>query len=195
MLPFVNISKDPEQEYFSDGITEDIITELSRFRSLFVIARPTAFSYKGRAISASEVARDLGVTYVVDGSVQRSGDRIRLNVRLVDASSESQTWAECYDREVEDVFLLQDELAATIAATVGGRVEVTRARQRIDRARFDCYDCVLRAQALYYDFRKSQALAVNPEMRNFDEKRGLPIYVSADTLRQASETLFPCLHR
>ena len=173
VLPFVNISKDPEQEYFSDGITEDIITELSRFRSLFVIARPTAFSYKGHAIGASDVARDLGVTYVVDGSVQRSGDRIRLNVRLVDASSESQTWAERYDREVEDVFLLQDELAATIAATVGGRVEVTRARQRIDRARFDCYDCVLRAQALYYDFRKEAnaeartilegALEIDPE--------------------------------
>ena len=154
VLPFVNISNDPDQQYFADGITEDIITELSRFRSLFVIARPTAFYYKGRAVKASEVARELGVAYVVDGSVRRGGDRIRLNVRLVDAGTDTQLWADRYDREVEDVFVVQDQLAATIAATVGGRVEVTRGRRRVDRAAFESYDCLLRAQALYYDFRK-----------------------------------------
>jgi TolB-like protein len=158
VLPFVNISNDPQQEYFSDGITEDIITELSRFRSLFVIARPSAFSYKGRSIKACDIAHELGVAYVVDGSLRRDGDRIRLSVRLVDGESDSQIWAERYDREIEDVFLVQEELAATIAATVGGRVEATRGRRRIGRAEFESYDCLLHAQALYYDFRKDANL-------------------------------------
>ena len=153
VLPFINIGNDPEQEYFSDGITEDIITELSRFRSLFVIARPSAFSYKGRVATARAIASELGVAYVVDGSVQRASHRIRINVRLVEAATDSQMWAERYDREIEDVFIVQEDLAATIAATIGGRVEVTRGRKRINKDRFESYDCLLRAQSLYYDFR------------------------------------------
>ena len=160
VLPFANLGGDPAQEYFSDGITEDIITELSRFRSLFVIARHSAFSYKGRAARTRDIASELGVAYVVDGSLQRSGNRLRINVRLVDAGEDAQIWAERYDREIEDILLVQEEVAATVAATVGGRVEATRGRQRIDGLKLESYDCLLKAQALYYDFtRQSNARA------------------------------------
>ena len=155
VLPFANLSGDPAQEYFSDGITEDIITELSRFRSLFVIARHSSFSYKDRVARTRDIARELGVAYVVDGSVQRAGDRLRINVRLVDALDDVQIWAERYDREIEDILLLQEEVAATVAATVGGRVEATRGRQRIDGLKLESYDCLLKAQALYYDFSRA----------------------------------------
>jgi TolB-like protein/tetratricopeptide (TPR) repeat protein len=154
VLPLVNLSSDPAQEYFSEGITEDIITELSRFRSLFVIGRQSAFSFKGRNLTTREIAGELGVAYVVDGSLQRSGDRIRFTVRLVDARDDAQMWAERYDRDVEDILLVQEEVARTVAATIGGRVEATRGRQRIDSNVFESYDYLLQAQALYYDFSK-----------------------------------------
>ena len=154
VLPFTNLSGDSAQEYFSDGITEDIITELSRFRSLFVIARHSAFSYKGRTARTRDIASELGVAYVVDGSMQRAGNRLRINVRLVDARADAQIWAERYDREIEDILLVQEEVAATVAATVGGRVEATRGRQRIDGLKLESYDCLLKAQALYYDFTR-----------------------------------------
>ena len=166
VLPFVNLGNDPEQEYFSDGITEDIITELSRSRSLFVIARHSAFSFKNRDMKARDIASELGVAYVVDGSLQRSSGRIRINVRLVDAADDGQIWAERYDREIEDVLIVQEEVAAKVAATVGGRVEATRGRRRIDTAQFESYDCLLRAQALYYDFSKE----ANIEARGLLEK-------------------------
>jgi TolB-like protein/Flp pilus assembly protein TadD len=154
VLPFINLSNNPEQEYFSDGITEDVITELSRFRSLFVIGRHSSFSYKGRSVSSRDIARELGVAYLVDGSLQRSGDRIRINVRLVDAEKDAQMWSERFDRNIEDILVVQEEVAATVAATVGGRVEATRGRKRVDRAGLESYDCLLRAQALYYNFAK-----------------------------------------
>ena len=130
VLPFTNLSDDPEQEYFSDGITEDIITELSRFRSLFVIARHSSFSFKGKNLKTSEIASELGVAFVVDGSIQRSGNRVRINVRLVEAENDSQLWSERYDREIEDILLVQEEVASTVSATIGGRVEATRGRNR-----------------------------------------------------------------
>jgi len=176
VLPFVTIGNASEDDYFADGITDDIITELSRFRSLFVIARPSAFSYKGRNARASEVASELGVGYVVDGTLQRAGGRVRINVRLVDAETDSQIWAERYDREVEDIFLVQEELAATIAATVGGRVEVTRGRQRLDQAEFESYDCLLKAQALYYEYRPDS----NAEARRLLEQS---LEIQADNAR------------
>jgi TolB-like protein len=165
VLPFVSIGGG-DDEYLADGITDDVITELSRFRSLFVIARPSAFSYKGRNMGAKDVATELGVAYVVDGSVQRSGGRLRINVRLVDANADAQIWAERYDREVEDIFVVQEELAAMIAATVGGRVEVSRGRQRIDRAEFESYEYLLRALSLYYDYKPES----NAEARNLLER-------------------------
>ena len=104
VLAFTNMSGDPEQEYFSDGIAEDIITELSRSRSLFVIARNSSFTYKGHAVDVKQVARELGVRYVVEGSVRRSGDRVRVTAQLIDAETGNHIWAERYDREAR-IFL------------------------------------------------------------------------------------------
>jgi len=118
VLPFTNMSGDPEQEYFSDGITEDIITELSRFRSLFVIARNSSFQYKGQSSRVQEIGRELGVQYVVEGSVRRAGNRIRITVQVVEAASGNHIWAERYDRDLDDIFSLQDEMTQTIVGAV-----------------------------------------------------------------------------
>src|SRR6186997_2547499 len=123
VLPFVNMSGDPEQEYFSDGITEDIITELSRFRSLFVIARNSSFAYKNKSVKVQDIAHELGVAYVVEGSVRRAGDRLRISAQLVDCLTGNHLWAERYDRDLRDIFAVQDEVAQSVASTVSGRVE------------------------------------------------------------------------
>jgi len=163
VMMFKNISNDPEQNYFCEGITDDIITELCRFRSLIVIARGTTFSISGKGYTAIEIGEKLGVGYVLEGGIQRSGNRLRLNARLVEASGGVQLWAERYDRKIEDLFVVQDELAHTIAATIGGRVEARRGRARTSRQKIESHDLVLRAQALYYQ--------VNPE--SVAEAKGL----------------------
>ena len=148
VLPFDNMSGDPEQDYFADGITEDIITELSRFQSIFVIARNSAFTYKGRAVRVQDVGQDLGVRYVVEGSVRKAGERVRVTVQLIDAQSGNHIWAERYDRNLVDIFELQDELTQTIVATLPGRVESADI-ERVKRRPFhdiSAYDCVLRAK-------------------------------------------------
>jgi len=126
VLPFSNMSGDPEQEYFSDGITENIITGLSRFRDLFVIARYSAFTYKGKSAKVQDVCRELGVRYVLEGSVQRSVDRVRITAQLIDGATGLHLWAEQYDRKAEDIFAVQDEVTETIvgtlAASYGGRL-------------------------------------------------------------------------
>src|SRR5206468_1662907 len=127
VLPFTNMSGDPEQAYFSDGVTEDIITELSRFRSLFVIARNSSFAFRDERIGITEIARKLGVQYVVEGSVRRAGDRVRITAQLIDAATGTHLWAERFDRELADIFAVQDEVVRTVAATVAGRVEVAGA--------------------------------------------------------------------
>ena len=142
VLPFANLSGDPEQEYFADGIVEDIITELSRYSELFVIARNSTFTYKGRAVKVQDVRRDLGVHYVVEGSVRRSGNRVRLTVQLIDATTGNHVWAERYDRDFVDLFDLQDELTRAIVATLPGRLgaaEAERLRRKppSDMAAFD----------------------------------------------------------
>ena len=118
VLAFTNMSGDPEQEYFSDGIADDIITELSRSRSLFVIARNSSFTYKGRAVDVKQVARELGVRYVLEGSVRRSGGRVRVIAQLIDAETGNHIWAERYDRAIEDVFAVQDEITNAIVAAI-----------------------------------------------------------------------------
>jgi adenylate cyclase len=123
VLPFTNMSGDPEQEYFSDGITEDIITELSRFRSLFVIARNSSFSFKGQAIEAKDIARRLGIRYLVEGSVRRAGNRVRITAQLIDAAHDAHLWAERYDRELEDIFAVQDEVTHAIVAAIEPELE------------------------------------------------------------------------
>ena len=166
VLPFTNLSNDPDQEYFSDGISEDICTELSRFRYLFVIASHSSFAFKNKSMTASRIAAELGVAYIVAGSIQRSGERIRINVSLIDASDDSQAWSERYDRDIGYVLVVQEELATTVAATIGGRVEASRGRRRSGKASVESYDHVLRAQALYYQVSKSP----NEEARTELEK-------------------------
>src|SRR4029079_11177312 len=111
---FANLSQDPAQEYFSDGVTEDLITGLSKVSGLFVIARNSVFTYKGKPVKVREVGRDLGVRYVLEGGVQRAGSRVRITAQLVDASTGDHLWAERYDREFSDIFALQDEVTQQI---------------------------------------------------------------------------------
>ena len=123
VLPFVNMSDDPRQEYFSDGITQDIITELSRFRTLFVIARNSSFAFKGGATDVRNVGRQLGVRYVVEGSVRRAGDRIRVTAQLIDAEAGNHVWAERYDRQLADIFDVQDEVTRQIVVNIAPRLQ------------------------------------------------------------------------
>jgi TolB-like protein/Tfp pilus assembly protein PilF len=123
VLPFSNLNNDTEQEYFADGMVEDIIAALARFKSLLVIARNSSFTYKGKAVDIKLVGRELGVRYVVEGSVRRTGKRLRVTVQLLDAASGYHLWAERYDRELEDIFVIQDEIARAIVSALPGRLE------------------------------------------------------------------------
>ena len=127
VLPLLNISGDPEQEFFADGLTEDIITELSRFRDLLVISRNSVFVHKGKPVNVQAVARELGVDYVLEGSVRKAGDRVRVTVQLIDAETDRHIWAERYDRHLEDIFAIQDEVTGAIVSTLPGRVEAAKA--------------------------------------------------------------------
>ncbi|AZO41286.1 transcriptional regulator [Mesorhizobium sp. M7D.F.Ca.US.005.01.1.1] len=174
VLSFVNLSGDPEQDYFADGMVEDIITGLSRIRWLFVIARNSSFTYKGRAVDVKQVGRELGVRYVLEGSVRKVGSRVRITGQLIDAEDGSHLWAERYDRELTDVFALQDEITISVVAAIEPnlrRAEVERVkRQRPDS--LDAYDLLLRALPDVYTFMPQgaakglplldQALAIEP---------------------------------
>jgi adenylate cyclase len=164
VLPFTNMSGDPEQEYFSDGITEDIITELSRFRSLLVIARNSSFTYKGKAETVQQVGRELGVEYVLEGSVRKLGNRVRITAQFVDAKTGAHIWAERLDRGVDDLFAMQDEVTERIVATIAHRLERTE-QERAAGKRPETmrpYDYILRARAIVSDTaeanRQSRAL-------------------------------------
>ena len=156
VLPFDNMSGDPEQEYFSDGITEDIITDLSKVSGLFVIARNSTFTYKGKAMNLTEVARELGVRYVLEGSVRKAGDRVRVTAQLIDGATGGHRWAERYDRKVEDIFSVQDELTEQIVQAL--EVNLTeRERERIahkDTDNLEAYDFLLRGKDLYLQFTR-----------------------------------------
>ncbi len=147
VLPFANMSGDPEQEYFADGMVEDIITALSRFKELFVIARNSSFAYKGRAVDIQQMARDLGVRYVLEGSVRKAGNRVRITAQLIDAATRAHQWADRFDGGLEDVFDLQDRITESVV----GALQPTLRRAEIERARrkppasLDAYDYLLRA--------------------------------------------------
>ncbi len=149
VLPFDNMSGDSEQEYFTDGITEDIITALSRFRWFFVIARNSTFTYKGKAVHVKQVAQDLGVRYVLEGSVRKAGNRVRITAQLIDASTGHHVWAERYDRDLEDIFAVQDEITENIVTSVGPEffsAEMQRAQRKEVRS-LDAWDYVMRASS------------------------------------------------
>lgn len=148
VLPFVNMSGDSAQDYFADGMTEDIITELSRFRSLLVISRPSSFTYKGRSVSVQTVGRELGVHYVVEGSVRRAGDQVRVTVQLIDAETGGQVWAERYDRDLADIFSVQDEVTQSIVANLAGRLDEAGGERALRKsaANLTKYDLLLQGR-------------------------------------------------
>jgi TolB-like protein/Tfp pilus assembly protein PilF len=161
VLPFANMSGDREQDYFSDGISEDIITALSKLRWFFVIARNSSFVYKGRAVHINEIARELGVRYVVEGSVRRSGDRVRISAQLNDASTGSHLWAERYDRSLADVFAVQDEITDAIVAAIEPQLyaaESFRAQQKPPGS-LDAWDLVMRALSQYWRITRQDNVA------------------------------------
>ncbi len=147
VLPFANIGGDPEQEYFADGMTEEVITALSRIRAFFVIARNSSFTYKGRAVDARQVGRELGVRYVVEGSVRRGGNRVRITAQLADAATGTQLWADRFDGSIEDVFELQDQVATSLIGAIEPRIlgaEIERAKRK-PPGDLRAYDLMLQA--------------------------------------------------
>ena len=157
VLAFANLSGDPHQEYFSDGVTEDITTELSRFSELFVIARNSSFQYKGKSVDVRQVGRQLGVRYVLEGSIQRHCDRIRISAQLVDAVTGAHRWADRYDRNLKDVFAVQDEVARTIAALLAAHVQKAEVERALLKppAIWRAYDCYMRAVGIFASFWSS----------------------------------------
>ena len=155
VLPFANMSGEADQEFFADGLTEDIITELSRFKEFLVISRNSTFVHKGKAVNLQEVARSLNVNYVVEGSVRKSGNRVRITVQLIDAARDTHIWAERYDRDLEDIFAIQDEVTASIVATLPGRLEAA-SQDRIKRKTTEnmaAYELVMTAKVLHHRSR------------------------------------------
>ena len=161
VLPFDNMSGDREQEYFSDGISEDVITALSKLRWFFVIARNSSFTYKGKPVHMRQVAAELGVRYVVEGSVRRSGDRVRITAQLNDTASGSHIWAEHYDRELTDVFAVQDEIADAIVTAIEPQIyaaENFRSRRKPPNS-VDAWDLVMRALSHHWRVTRPDSLA------------------------------------
>jgi adenylate cyclase len=159
VLPFQNMSGDPEQEYFADGIVEDIITALSRFRQLFVIARNSTFTYKGRAVDVKQVGRELGVRYVLEGSVRKAAAKVRITAQLIDAATGAHLWADRFDGPLEDIFDLQDQVTASVVGAIAPKLE----QAEIERARtkptedLNAYDLYLRALPLYFTNTKAES--------------------------------------
>src|SRR5205823_7147584 len=149
VLPFTNLSSDPEQEYFADGMVDDIITALSHFKALFVIARNSSFTYKGRAVDVKQIGRELGVRYVLEGSVRKSANRVRITGQLIDSLSGAHLWADRFDGTLEDVFVLQDRVTETVVNAIAPRVEQAEIERSKSKStdRLDAYDYYLRGIA------------------------------------------------
>jgi adenylate cyclase len=182
VLAFANLSGDKEQEYLSDGISEDIITELSRFSELFVIARNSSFQYKGRAADVRQVGRELGVRYVLEGSVRRGGDRLRISAQLIDAVTGGHRWAERYDRKLDDIFAVQDEIVGTIATILAAHVrkaETERARAKPPNT-WQVYDYCLQALNLTSSYNAADL---------YEARRLLQLSLSVDANCARSYTL------
>ena len=166
VLPFQNMSGDPEQDYFADGIVEDIITALSRFRNLFVIARNSSFTYKGRAVDVKQVSRELGVRYVLEGSVRKATNRVRITGQLIDATTGAHLWADRFDGTLEDVFDLQDQVTVSVVSAIAPtleQVEIERAKRK-PTASLVAYDYFLRGTASLHQGTKE---AISEALRLF----------------------------
>jgi adenylate cyclase len=156
VLPFQNMSGDPEQEYFADGMVEEIITSLSRIRWLFVIARNSSFTYKGKAIDVKQVGRDLGVRYVLEGSVRKAGGRVRITAQLIEAETDAHLWAQHFDGSLEEVFELQDQVAISVAGVIEPTLQAAEIRRSAERPTSDvtAYDMYLRALGLAFSWQR-----------------------------------------
>ena len=168
VLAFQNLSGDPEQEYFADGVVEDIITALSRIRWLFVIARNSSFTYKGRAVDVKQVSRELGVRYVLEGSVRKAANRVRITGQLIDAAAGTQLWAERFEGSLDDIFELQDQIAASVVGAIAPQLE----RAEIERAKrkptenLGAYDYYLRGLA---DLQRGTREAIDVALPLFEK--------------------------
>lgn len=198
VLAFTSMGGDPDQEYFSDGITEDIITELSRFSELFVIARNSSFRYKGQSVDMRQIGRELGARYVLEGSVRRAGDRIRISAQLIDATTGAHRWAERYDHKLEDTFAVQDEVARTIVRVLAVHVNKAETERALAKppAAWLAYDHYLRAAHTFIRFHssfdKEDLLQVR---RSLDRALAIdPNYARAHALLSKSYIEL-CLHR
>jgi adenylate cyclase len=192
VLPFDNLSRDPKEEYFADGVSEDIITELSRFSDLLVIARNSSFKYKGKAVDVRKVGRELGVRYVLEGSIRRESDRVRITAQLIDSSTGTHRWAERYDRELKDVFAIQDEVACTIAAILAAHVNKAEAERTLLKppTAWQAYDHYVRAAASWASFQSSWKLDNLLETR-----RHLADSLSVDPKYARAYSLLASTHR
>jgi adenylate cyclase len=172
VLPFANLSDDPQQEYFSDGITADIITELSRFSELLVIARNSTFQYKSRALDVRTIGRELGARYILEGDIRRVGDRVRVNAQLIDAITGAHLWAERYDRELSDVFAVQDEVVRTIVTVLAAHVTKAETGRTLLKppATWEAYDCYLRGAEAYWNGLSGNTIGYVYEARRLLEK-------------------------
>jgi adenylate cyclase len=191
VLPFTNMSGDLDQEYFADGMVEEIITALSRVRWLFVIARNSSFTYKGRAVDVKQVGRELGVRYVLEGSVRKAGSRVRITGQLIDASTGAHLWADRFDGALEDVFDLQDRVATSVMGAIAPRLEkaeIERAKRKPTES-LDAYDYYLRGIAAFHQWK----LEANQEALSFFFKakraRALKLGVKAHKEEKAAEYL------
>jgi TolB-like protein len=178
ILPFQNMTGDPEQDYFADGIAEEITTSLSRFRSLFVIARNSSFTYKGRAIDVKQVGLELGVRYLLEGSVRKSARQVRITCQLIDAATVSHLWADRFDGLLDDIFELQDQLTARVVGALAPRLqeaEIKRARRK-PTENLDAYDCYLRALASTHQSkdRLDEALSLTERASELDPHFAAP---------------------
>jgi TolB-like protein/Flp pilus assembly protein TadD len=185
VLPFQNMSGDPEQEYFADGMAEDIITGLSRSKSLFVIARNSTFTYKGKAVDIKQVGRELGVRYVLEGSVRKSGNRVRITGQLIDAAAGTHLWADHFDSPLQDIFDLQDRVTVSVIGAISPRLE----RAEIERAQrkptqsLKAYDYYLRALASFYKYTSetcTEALKLTRIANDLDPEFALGYALGAD---------------
>jgi TolB-like protein/Flp pilus assembly protein TadD len=182
VLPFTNMSGDPEQEYFADGISEDIITALSKLRWFLVIARNSTFVYKGKAVDIKQVVRDLGVRYVLEGSVRKSGSRLRITAQLIDAENETHLWAENYDRELTNIFELQDEITQSVTAAIEPKLVAAEGHRSETRSAsdLDAWHLVMRAMTHYGRMTTKESESTIEILRQAVEK--FPNYGPAHSL-------------
>jgi TolB-like protein len=181
VLPFANLSADPEQEYFADGMVEEIITALSRIRWLFVLARNSSFTYKGQAIDVKRVGRELGVRYVLEGSVRKAANRVRIAGQLIEAETGAHLWADRFDGSLEDVFDLQDKVASSVAGVIEPALQAAETARSASRrtSELSAYDLHLRAYAMYHTHRMRQALALVEEALARDPNYGPALGLAA----------------